>query len=525
MAFVNVSWADQQSTSQAASTVTMGNLGSQFNFPEGKAQSILQQTPNLLNPMPLFVYTEDYRNIMELLTFIYEHPVLYRWELEKWAKGTSASEVTIASINNVSRGNPSDRIVFTLDINRIRLIVDSSGKTIAKADHKGTGTGNTTSAKIISPQNLCRFALEALDYGINVFEFKAQIIASRVEGSAGGFAIGGGLANVNNGGTAVGIPAVLGYSRGRTGKVGLEGIQAELYNKKIIVFEDDAADTQKHIEELWKKEKEAAKEREELNKLQKDTQKAKLRAEKKIAELNEKQADLELDALKSAPPPAPKPEAAPPKPAPELKTEAAAPVAPPAPKVEVPPCTECLKEKKKLEEELAAKKAANENLEEMAREANTKVREIKKEIEDITEVCPVAIEFAFNEWVIPKSELQKLPQMAKWAAERKATVQKYNLIYYFVGTADERVIKRLDSPAEDYINPRWSILRGRATLLDIKPEMRKLGFTSEELEKGTTAFAGMSRFFPKVKGAKNEVDHQENRKVYLVISTPIPGTK
>lgn len=390
-------WATAaKADSSRSSTITDINIdaGSKTEFTsEGKAQPPSVQELNFLHPMSLFVYAEDYRNIMTVIKFIYEHPVPFRWELEKWAQGSS-SEITISSLNDeVNSKSPNDQILFTLDADLVKLTLDSAKKIIvAEAKHKGSGTGNTTSAKVISVQNLCKFALAAMNRGHNIFEVKAQIIASQVEGSAGGFALGGGMSNVNNGGTAFSIPAIIGWAKGRAGKIGLEGIQAELYYKAVISFEEDAAKTREHIEEIWKKQKEAAKEKEDMDKLRREAEKEKLQFEKKKFELEREKATRELEAMK-----------------PQPKKAEVAPTKPPAEK--------CEAEKKAFKEEQTAH---DDTLRKLAEERL--IRDKEK-----PEACPFVIEYPFNVWDLETLKLEKykdyrdqllnIPKIIGWIKE------------------------------------------------------------------------------------------------------------
>jgi hypothetical protein len=78
------------------------------------------------------------------------------------------------------------------------------------------------------------------------------------------------------------LPAMLGLSRSRTGKVALDGIQAELYERKNGVnFEDEAAKIRKQVEKIWDEQKRAAQEKREIDKLRAEVEKKRLERELK----------------------------------------------------------------------------------------------------------------------------------------------------------------------------------------------------------------------------------------------------
>ncbi len=419
--FVPMVKADSTSTSGASSGLTMGNIMTTIGDikttteikSEGKAQPPSVQELNFLYPMSLFVNAFDFRNIMDIIAFIHKHPAPYRWQLEKWAEGSS-SDIIISSLNGETTSkSPYDQIVFTIDVSAIAQTLNSIGKSVSEANHMGSGTGNTTSAKVISDQNLCRFALAAIDRGHNIIEVKAQVIAEQVQGSASGFALGGGMSNVNNGGTAISIPAIIGYARGKAGKVGLEGIQTELYYKSVISFEEDAAKTRAQIEEIWRKQKEAAKEKDELNQLRRDAEKEKLQFEKKKYELEREKASRELEVLKKPAPP--KLEAAPP------KVE----ITPPAPKPEealkkaiegLKEDLDAIKEELKKQKEAAAPPVAPPLA--PAPKPKAKKEAAARAAKDEHEDLPVfSILFDFDSAELKLSEKIKIVRAAGWLKE------------------------------------------------------------------------------------------------------------
>jgi len=162
-----------------------------------------------------------------------------------------------------------------------------------------------------------------MDRGHNALEIRARVIAEEVYGNASGLSAGGGGSGIANK-VGVSVPVMLGWSKSKTGKIALDGIQAELYERrKGIVFEDEAPKIKKQIEKIWDEQKKAVREKKEMDNLKAEVEKKRLLVEKK-------KLDRELKDLETPPKPQPQPQFISPPPPPPP---------PPAPKL-LPPVPE-----------------------------------------------------------------------------------------------------------------------------------------------------------------------------------------
>ena len=211
-----------------------------------------------------------------------------------------------------------------------------------------------------------------------------------------------------------------------------------------------------------------------------------------------------------------------------------APPAPPSKAEVVPPKPEPPKpdlEKEALREKAEEAEKISEVWEKMAKDAAAKKEAAEKAKEAAQKeksellaypVCPVSLEFPFNEWQPNSAEKQeKIPKMAAWYVKNYGEATKRNLIWRLNGNADERgpAPNKGDvvNNTNDKINPALSEWRAKWTKALLAEELEKLG--QKELAKRIVC-SGSGKTNPAKPQAGTELEHQENRRVYLILSQP-----